>query len=86
MQESAQHQYRTHGEERKQGGRARERRIRGRSGTVKKIEIGELKEGCADNCGLIDLNAIRFPNEIASVRFCADFEITEQEENDERSE
>jgi hypothetical protein len=52
---------------------------------VKKIEIGELKEGCADNCGLIDLNAIRFPNEIASVQFCADFEITEQEENDERS-
>lgn len=49
---------------------------------MKKIEIGELKEGCADNCGLIDLNAIRFPNEIASVRFCADFKITEQEEND----
>lgn len=24
---------------------------------MKKIEIGELKEGCADNCGLIDLNA-----------------------------
>lgn len=50
---------------------------------MKKIEIGELKEECADNCGLIDLNAIRFPNEIASVQFCADFEIIEQEENDD---
>ena len=28
----------------------------------------------------------RFPNEIASVQFHADFEIIEQEENDERSE
>lgn len=52
---------------------------------MKKIEIGELKEGCADNCGLIDLKAIRFQNEIASVRFCADFEIIEQEEQHERS-
>lgn len=52
---------------------------------MKKIEISELKEGCADNCGLIDLNAIRFPNEIASVQFHADFKIVEQEENDERS-
>ena len=52
---------------------------------MKKIEIGELKEGRADNCGLIDFNAIRFPNEIASVQFCANFKIVEQEENDERS-
>lgn len=52
---------------------------------MKKIEISELKEGCADNCGLIDFNAIRFPNEIASVQFHADFEIIEQEEKDERS-
>lgn len=51
----------------------------------KKIEIGPLKTGCAGGNGLIDLSAIRFPNEITSVRFCADFEITEQEENDERS-
>lgn len=50
-----------------------------------KIEIGPLKTGCAGGSGLIDLSAIRFPNEIASVRFCADFEIIEQEENDERS-
>lgn len=52
---------------------------------MKKIEIGELKEGGADNCGLIDFNAVRFPNEIASVQFHVDFEIVEQEENDERS-
>lgn len=51
----------------------------------KKIEIGPLKTGCAGGNGIIDLGAIRFPNEIASVRFCADFEIVEQEENDERS-
>lgn len=51
----------------------------------KKIEIGPLKTGGADCNGLIDLSAIRFPNEIASVRFCADFEIVEQEENDECS-
>lgn len=51
----------------------------------KKIEIGPLKTGCAGDNGLIDLNAIRFPNEIASVRFCADFEIVEQEEQHERS-
>ena len=53
--------------------------------TSKKIEIRSLKTGCAGGNGLIDLSAIRFPNEIASVRFCADFEIIEQEENDERS-
>ena len=47
---------------------------------MKKIEIDELKEGCADSCGLIDLNAIHFPNEIASVQFHADFEIMEQED------
>lgn len=51
----------------------------------KKIEIGPLKTGCEGGSGLIDLSAIRFPNEIASVRFCADFKIIEQEENDERS-
>jgi hypothetical protein len=51
----------------------------------KKIEIGPLKTGCAGGNGLIDLSAIRFPNEIASVQFCADFKITEQEKNDERS-
>lgn len=49
------------------------------------IEIGSLKIGCADGNGLINLSAIRFPNEIASVHFQADFEIIEQEESDERS-
>lgn len=51
----------------------------------KKFEIGPLKTGCAGGNGLIDLSAIRFPNEIASVQFCADFEIIEQEEQHERS-
>ena len=52
----------------------------------KRFEIGPLKTGCAGGNGLIDLYAIRFPNETASVRFWADFEIIEEEESDECSE
>lgn len=61
------------------------RKLNAASKNGKKIEIGPLKTGCAGGGGLIDLSAIRFPNEIASVRFCADFKIIKQEENDERS-
>lgn len=61
------------------------RKLNAVSKNGKRIEIGPLKTGCAGGNGLIGLSAIRFPNEIASVQFCADFEITEQEENDERS-
>lgn len=50
-----------------------------------KIKIGALREIDADNSNLIDFSVARFPGEVASVHYQADFEIIEQEENDERS-
>ena len=61
------------------------RKLNAVSKNGKRIEIGPLKTGSAGGNGLIDLSAIRLPKEIASVQYCADFEITEQGENDERS-
>lgn len=51
----------------------------------KKTEIGPLKTGRAGCDSLIDLGDICFPNQIESVQFHANFEITEQEENNECS-